>query len=56
MPIKPNRDDSALVVVEGGPLPYEDLMAIANVSAADVSAALDYFHETVPERYKELLD
>ena len=56
MPIKPQRDDSEPVTVEGGPLPYEELMAIARVSVEDVSRALDYFTETVPERYKELLD
>lgn len=56
MPVRQQRDDSEPVKVEGKPLSYAELLAIAEVKSGDVSAALDRFSEAVQPRYRNLLD
>lgn len=40
----------------GTPMPIDELLRMADITAQDVSKALDRFSEAVPPRYKELLD
>lgn len=56
MPVREQRDDSEPIRVTGKPMKYQELMAIAEISTQDLSAALDRFARSAPPRYRNLLD
>lgn len=56
MPVRQQRDDAEPVNVEGQPLSYAELLAIAEIKPGDMSAALDRFSAAVQPRYRNLLD
>jgi hypothetical protein len=56
MPVRQQRDDAEPVKVDGKPLSYAELLAIAEIESKDVSAALDRFSAAVQPRYRNLLD
>jgi hypothetical protein len=56
VPLRNERDDAEPVTVEGKPLTFAELQAIAEIKPNDVSAALDRFSDAVAPRYRNLLD
>lgn len=56
MPRAHDRADAEPLRPVGPPLTQRELLALADITPADISAALDRFSRAVPPRFRRLLD